>query len=105
MSIAAGTVLITVGAILLLALTAGSPHWLNLQIVGIILILAGILGLAISRLARSRGTGYRRWVVPMTSQQYHAFPAAHGLIRTPGVNGDTPTLADDLLRHEHDPPV
>lgn len=72
MSIAAGTVLITVWAILLFALTAGSPHWLNLQIVGIILILAGILGLAIPPLARSRRGWYRRWVVPMTSQQYHA---------------------------------
>jgi hypothetical protein len=49
MSIAVGIVLMTatVGAILLLALTAGSPHWLNLRIVGVILILAGVLGPAL----------------------------------------------------------
>jgi hypothetical protein len=27
------------------------------------------------------------------------------LIRRPGVNRDRPTLADAILRHEHDPPI
>jgi hypothetical protein len=105
MSVTAGTILIVVGAILLFALTAGSPHWLNLQIVGIILILAGVLGLVIPRLARSKGSWYRRWAAPMMSERYYRHPHADELTRTPGVNGDTPTLADDLLRHKHDPPI
>jgi hypothetical protein len=49
-----GIFLLTAGAILLFALKSGSPHWLNLQIVGVILILAGGLGLLLPRLARSR---------------------------------------------------
>ncbi len=44
--------LITVGAILRFALAAGSPHGLNVHVVGIVLILAGILGLLLSLLAR-----------------------------------------------------
>jgi len=103
MSVTAGTTLIVVGAILLFALTAGSPHWLNLQIVGIILILAGVLGLVIPRLARSKGAWYRLWAAPTMSGRYERHPHADGL--TPGVNGDTPTLADDLLRRKHDPPI
>jgi hypothetical protein len=27
------------------------------------------------------------------------------LIRRPGPNGDSPTLADAILRREHDPPI
>jgi hypothetical protein len=105
MSITAGTVLMTVGAILVFALTVGSPGWLNLPIVGVILILAGALGLTIPRLARSQGSWYRRWVVPMLSQPPPVAAAAGEFIRTPGGSGDTPTLADDLLRNEHDPPI
>jgi hypothetical protein len=32
--------------ILLFALRAGSPHWLSLHIVGVILVLAGVLAVA-----------------------------------------------------------
>jgi hypothetical protein len=101
----AGTVLIAVGAILLFALPAGSPHWLNLHVVGVILIVTGVLGLVTPRLTRSSGGWYRRWVVPMMSQPNAAPRATGELNRTPGVSGDTPTLADDLLRHENDPPI
>jgi hypothetical protein len=61
-----GIFLITVGAILLFALRAGSPHWLNLQIVGVILILAGVLGLLLPPLARGplKPDRLRRWVIP-----------------------------------------
>ena len=45
MSTGAGLFLIAAGAILLFAVSGGSPHWLNVHIVGIILIVAGILGL------------------------------------------------------------
>jgi hypothetical protein len=44
--------LIVVGAVLRFALTARSPHGLNVHVVGIILILAGVLGLALPFLAR-----------------------------------------------------
>jgi hypothetical protein len=105
MSVTSGTVLMTVGAVLVFAVTASSPGWLNLHIVGIILILAGVLGLAIPRLARSQGTWHRRWVASRMSQPHPAPPAAGNLIRAPGVNDGTRTLADDLLRREHDPPI
>jgi hypothetical protein len=105
MSVTSGTALMTVGAILVFAVTASSPGWLNLHIVGIILILAGVLGLAIPRVARSQGTWYRHWVVSIMSQPHPARPATGNLIRAPGVNGGTRTLADDILRREHDPPI
>jgi hypothetical protein len=105
MSVTTGTVLMTVGAILVFAVTASSPGWLNLHIVGVILILAGVLGLAIPRLARSQGTWHRRWLASMMSQPRPASPAAGNMIRAPGVSGGTRRLADDLLRREHDPPV
>ena len=65
-----GIFLLTAGAILLFALRSGSPHWLNLQIVGAILILAGGLGLLLPRLARSRPDHdwLRRWVRPGQSE-------------------------------------
>jgi hypothetical protein len=44
--------LIVVGAILRFALTARSPHGLNVHVVGVILILAGVLGLILPLIAR-----------------------------------------------------
>ena len=41
--------LIAVGAILRFALAGGSPHGLNVHVVGVVLILAGILGLLLTR--------------------------------------------------------
>ncbi len=60
-----GILLITVGAILRFAL-ANSPHGLNLHTVGVILILAGVLGMLIPPLARGplRPDRLRRWVRP-----------------------------------------
>jgi len=42
--------LIAVGAILRFALSAGSPHGLNVHVVGVIVIGAGVLGLLLSLL-------------------------------------------------------
>jgi hypothetical protein len=42
--------LITIGAILRFAIAAGSPHGLNVHVVGVVLILAGVLGLLLSLL-------------------------------------------------------
>jgi hypothetical protein len=100
-----GIFLLTAGAILLFALRSGSPHWLNLQIVGVILILAGGLGLTLPRLARSRphGDWLRRWVRPGQPEDLGvAIIAADKGDGVPAQAPDAgaPTLADDLLSYE-----
>jgi hypothetical protein len=50
MGAAAGIVLIAIGAILRFFVTAGTPHGLNVQAVGVVLMLAGLLGLMLSLL-------------------------------------------------------
>lgn len=57
MSTGVGITLIAVGAILRFALPGGSPHGLNVHVVGVVLILAGILTLLLSLLVRA---GQRR---------------------------------------------
>ena len=61
-----GIVLIAVGAILRFAV-AGSPHELNLHVVGIILICIGVLGLLLPSLARRplKRDWLSRWVSPV----------------------------------------
>ena len=44
---------ITAGAVLRFTLAAGSPHGVNVHIVGVILILTGALGLLLPRIARA----------------------------------------------------
>jgi hypothetical protein len=101
-----GIFLITAGAILLFALKSGTPHWLNLQIVGVILILAGGLGLTLPRLARSRRDGdwLRRWVRPGQPEDLGVpfITADQGGGDQPAQAPDAsvPTLADDLLSYE-----
>ncbi len=115
MSTGMGIALITVGAVLRFALSAGSPHGLNVHMVGVILILAGALGLLLPRLARASRDRLRRWVYPARPRADDKPPTAED----PGVHnyrpissedlfsyqGD-PTPADDLLHtDEHDPPL
>lgn len=99
--------LITVGAILMFALTASaSPGWIDLHVVGLILMLAGVLGLVLPRLTRPSDGGLRRWVVPMLPPGDELRPGGgQSLIRRPGVDDAHPTLADELLGDEHDPPA
>jgi hypothetical protein len=101
-----GIFLITAGAILLFALRSGSPHWLNLQVVGVILILAGGLGLLLPRLARSRPDHdwLRRWVRPGQPEDL-GVPTirpdqgtSDPLAQAP--DASAPTLADDLLSYD-----
>ncbi len=47
-----GIFLIAAGAVLRFAVAAGSPHGLNVHVVGYVLILAGVLGLLLPRLTR-----------------------------------------------------
>jgi hypothetical protein len=114
MTTGTGIFLITVGAILVFALSAGSPRWLNLHIVGVILILSGTFGMLLPWLARVPRDRFRRWVVPILSRPEIEPPLdadsavyrdAPALVRDSSVNGDRPTLADDLLNFEHDPPL
>jgi hypothetical protein len=55
-----GIFLIAAGAVLRFAIPAGSPHGLNVHVVGVVLILAGILGLLLSQLARGGPLTRRR---------------------------------------------
>jgi hypothetical protein len=65
MSTGAAILLITVGAILRFAVAGGSPHGLNVHVVGVILILAGVLGLLLPLVVgRAPRDGLRRWVSP-----------------------------------------
>ena len=82
MSVAVAIVLMTVGAILLFALTAGSPHWLNLQVVGVIepnLLAAyssnlfGIICVALVKIRHVRG--FKRRLI-LEGQRASPVPAA-----------------------------
>jgi hypothetical protein len=85
-----GIFLITVGAILRFALGAGSPHGLNVHVVGVILMLAGLLGLLLPRLAGGplRPDRLRRWVRPGQPEAYDQAPTGVD----PGVCDDRPAL-------------
>ena len=72
-----GIFLITAGAILRFALAGGSPHGLNVHIVGVILILAGALGLLLPQVARAAPRDrLRRWVRPDQPRVYDEPPTA-----------------------------
>jgi hypothetical protein len=92
-----GIFLLTVGAIVRFALPAGSPHGLNLHVVGLILILAGVLQLVLPRFvhARAHPDRLRRWVRSRQSP----VDAEQQASETPGFPDDS-TLADGLLRYE-----
>jgi hypothetical protein len=108
-----GIFLITAGAVLRFALAAGSPHGLNLHVAGVILMLAGLLGLLLPPLARGplKPDRLRRWVRP--SQPDANDQAPTGV--EPGVYDDRPALVhdrdvpddhglvEDLLGHESQP--
>jgi hypothetical protein len=86
-----GISLITVGAILRFALASGSPHGLNVHVVGVILILAGALGLLLPQVARAAPRDrLRRWVRPNQPTAYDEPPTAD---QGPDSNG--PALVQD----------
>ena len=93
MSTGTGIFLITTGAVLRFALAAGSPHGLNLHIVGVILILAGLLGLLLPPLARGplQPDRLRRWVRPGQPHAYDQAPTGADA----GVYDDRPALVHD----------
>lgn len=96
MSTGAGITLITAGAILRFALAPGSPHGVNVHVVGVVLILAGVLGLLLSLLVwgplsrrRNRPADYDRAAAP-PGQQQHAYPGQPPAAGEPRVYQDQP---------------
>jgi hypothetical protein len=96
MSTGAGITLIAVGAILRFALAPGSPHGVNVHVVGVVLILAGVLGLLLSLLVwgplsrrRYRQAGYDRAAPPLARQQ-RAYPGQPPTASQPPVYEDQP---------------
>jgi Na+/melibiose symporter-like transporter len=73
MSNGAAITLIAVGAILRFALAPGSPHGLNIHVAGVVLILAGALGLLLSLLLRP-GPREQRSLVRHTRGEYYRQP-------------------------------
>jgi hypothetical protein len=97
MSIGAGVTLIAAGGILRFAVATTSTHGLNVHVVGVILILAGLLGLVLSLLVwvllnrrRNRPAGYGRAAPPLTRQR---FPQ------------DQPPAYDNRRVYQDEPPV
>jgi len=95
MSTGAGITLIAVGAILRFALAPGSPHGLNVHVVGVVLILAGVLGLLLSLLVwgplsrrRNRPAGYDQAAPPPGQQR--AYPRQPPAAGDPRVYQDQP---------------
>src|SRR5579862_2128380 len=82
MSTGAAITLIAVGAVLRFALAPGSPHGLNVHVVGVVLILAGALGLVLSLLLLLVRAGPQqprqpRWLTRRGRLvEYHNLPAS-----------------------------
>jgi hypothetical protein len=91
MSTGTGIFLIAAGAILRFALAAGSPHGMNLHVVGVILILSGALGLTLPQLARAPRDRLRRWLRPGQPRADDEPPTG----TDPGAYDDRPALAQD----------
>jgi len=114
--------LLTAGAVFWLALPAGA-HWgINLNVVGIVVVGAGLLGLVLRRLPGrpARGDWLRRWVIPSGSAGLGQGPAGgyrngyeqataddwpQPMVGNLSAEPGRPTLADDLLNVEKDPPL
>jgi hypothetical protein len=81
--------LLTVGAVLWFALPAGRHLGINLHVVGIIVVCAGLLGLVLRRLPSMKVNTdlLSRWVIPR------------------GATGPGETLADDALGEEQPRPL
>ncbi len=105
-----GIFLLTAGAILRFAIPAGSPHGLNVHVVGVIVILAGVLGLLLPRVARATPRDrLRRWVRPNQpwaddeppTVAWRAADDPPALVQDHSGGDDHAPLADDLAGHEN----
>ena len=95
-SIAVGLLFVAIGAVLRFVVTVGSPRVLHVHDVGVVLMLAGAVGML---LPGSSGGGLRsgwlrtRWISPAEPRGYGEVPAA----ADPGVSLDAPALQEDDL--------
>jgi len=83
--------LIVIGAVLRFALTARSPHGVNVHVIGVILILAGLLGLILPFLARLPRNRSRR---PASPDQPPTLVQTPVVIARP-IYDDGPVLVQD----------
>jgi hypothetical protein len=105
--------LLAAGAIFLFALPAGRVLGINLHVVGIIVICAGVLGLVLRRLPGLPVTTdlLSRWVIPRGTTGPGETLAGDDQYDDEPIIGDRvagsrpPTLADDLLDAEQHPPL
>ena len=79
MSTGVAITLIAVGAILRFALAGGSPHGLDVHVVGVVLFLVGILGLLLSPLMRA-GPGRPHSLVRQGRGGYYNLPGPRARI-------------------------
>jgi hypothetical protein len=112
MGTGAAIAVIAVGAILRFALPAGSPHSLNVHVVGVVLILAGVLGLLVSLLARA-GPRRRHSLVRQNRGRYHDLPGSRSRLAmrkraaaedVARIRGDDRFFAPDAPGREEDDP-
>jgi hypothetical protein len=102
-----GLVLIAIGAILALAVSA-QPSFLNLHVVGWILILTGAVGLVVPRGTRIWRRERARWGVGPAAAEVEvdveeADEQKYSSLLVPG--GIDPEYTEDLLTHESNGPL
>ena len=109
MRTATGLFLIALGAILAFAVQ-GHPSWLNIQVVGWVIMLTGVAGMAIPRrgygwlrrrMVLRRGPGGRPVVDRVEEQRYPPYimlnPSANGIAEeVPEAQPDVPTVVEPL---------
>lgn len=108
--------LLAAGAIFRFAVPAGSHVGVNLHVVGVIVFCAGLLGLILPRLPGTPVSPdrLRRWVIPSGARGPAADPGGDDLggdsdgqpmVGNHSAEPGRPTLADDLVNSEKDPPL
>ena len=92
MGIGASLFLIALGAILTFGLTVDTIGWLNLDVVGWVLMLVGVVGMGLTFYFWQRR---RRTVV-------RAYPREYPEIHDTAVVHESPTLHDPVVEEEHE---
>jgi hypothetical protein len=108
--------LLAAGAVFWLALPPGRHLGINLHVVGIIVLCAGVLGLVLRRLPGLSVTTdlLSRWVIPrgtkgpgeaLAGDDRYDEGDDQPVIGNRGADAGPPTVADDLLHAEQHPPL
>jgi Na+/melibiose symporter-like transporter len=77
-----GITLIAVGAILRFALAGGSPHGLNVHVVGVVLIVVGVIELLLSLLVVRSGPRRPRSLVRQGRGGYYSLPGPNARLQS-----------------------